>query len=711
VSDESHGLREEVRGAAARLLRAWSANRVGLAVAVFVLLTLSLSLDLATTRFSGLHQGQASLRTVRAPVAVRVVDTVATKRLREHAAESVGPQYVLDPTALEHSTAAIDRFFGAAEALGARTDLTRARKVTGLRAAVPATIPAAELATAVTLPRARLDALSLETRRLVDVLLLGRVTVGDLPQVEQSLGGAVATLDLPVPERRLITAVGRTALVPSVVEDKALQAKLEAHAMSSVPPVVLTVGSGDVIVRQGAVVTREQLLLIRALGLTRTRIDMSRAWGAALVVLLGMLSLGAYLRQVDPEMYASTSQLTILALLIVMVAVFGKIEVLTSPFLSITVVPVVAAPMLATLLGNPRLGLLTTIAVSAVIAGATNFSSTVMLWSLLACIFSVFAVARVSRRLEMYRAGMLVIVSSGAAALAVSLFAGASFREALSEGAFGLLGGLVGTVFTIGLLPFFESVFDITTDVKLADLVNPNQPLLRQLMVVAPGTYTHSVTVANLAETAAEDIGANPMLARAGAYYHDIGKIKRPSFFVENQLGGVPNPHDHTNPRLSFLVISAHVKAGMEVAESNHLPEEVIDIIRQHHGTSVVQYFYQRAVEQEGYSAVKEDDFRYEGVKPQSREAAIVMLADAIEAATRTLVKPTPQRIEQTCRKIVQTRIDDGQLDESHLTMCELDTISKSFARVLAGMYHARIEYPEITTPASRKAVHDGSAG
>jgi cyclic-di-AMP phosphodiesterase PgpH len=710
VSGEVKRLRDATVGWAESLRESRGTYRAALVVAVFLVLTLAFSLDLAANRFTGVRVGQPSLRTVRAPASAAVVDSAATAMLKDRAAAAVGPQFTLDPTAMGRSIEAVDAFFAFAAHMR-RPGLTPSARLIALRAVVPTSIPDAALSTALALPSARLEADSLETRRLVGVLLLDRVTPADVGRVAESLEGAAAASKLPIAERGLIAAVGASALGPTFREDEALRGRLKAEARTAVATVVLRVTRGDVIVRQGSVVTRQELVLMRALGLDRTRIDIARFWGAAMLVVLGMAAVGVYLKQADAELYASTAQLTIMAVLLVMIAVFGKIAGLISPMLPMTVLPIVAAPMLATLLGDPKSGLVTAVAATAVIAGSTSFSASLMMWALLSCVFAVFSVARVSRRQELYRAGLLVMFSSGAIALAVALYSGVSGREALSEGFFGVLGGLVGTVFTIGLLPFFESVFGITTDVKLADLINPNQPLLRELASVAPGTYTHSLTVANLAEAAAEDIGADAMLARAGAYYHDVGKMKRPSFFVENQIAAAENPHDHTNPRLSFLVIAAHLKQGIELAEEQHLPAELIDIIRQHHGTSIVQYFYQRAIEQEGYGKVKEQDFRYEGVKPQSREAAIVMLADATEAATRTLVKPTPQRIEQTVKKIVAGRVDDGQLDESHLTMCDLDTIGKSFTRVLAGAYHGRIEYPEITSPASRKAVRDGSSG
>jgi hypothetical protein len=453
-------------------------------------------------------------------------------------------------------------------------------------------------------------------------------------------------------------------------------------------------------------------MLMQALGLMRSRLDARRIAGAGLVVALMMAATLAFLRRADPGAYDSTKNLVILGILMFVVGIAGKGMTTLGPDLPVATVPVAAAAMVSTLLIDPPAGVVAAVAAAVVLAGTTDFTAEVMVGALVAGIAAVFAASRVSRRSSLYRAGAIVMTSSALAAGAVSLFGGSSLREAAVLTGFGFLGGLISTVLTVGSLPLFETVFKITTDLRLADLMNPNQPLLHELMLRAPGTYNHSSTVANLAEAASEAVGANALLARVGAYYHDIGKSKRPNFFVENQIGGTVNPHDTTNPRLSSLVITAHVKEGVELAEAEGLPDEVLDIIGQHHGTSVVSYFYQRAVEEQGYQSVNEDDFRYEGDKPQSREAAIVMLADGVEALVRSLAKPTAQRIEQAARKIVQQRLDDGQLDESRLTVCDLDLVVKAFTSVLAGMYHPRVDYPDGTViPHRRRSAPDGSGG
>ena len=256
----------------------------------------------------------------------------------------------------------------------------------------------------------------------------------------------------------------------------------------------------------------------------------------------------------------------------------------------------------------------------------------------------------------------------------------------------GLFNGILSAVGAIGLLPYLETVFGITSSIRLLELSNPNHPLLRKLLLEAPGTYHHSMMVGNLGEAAAEAVGADPLLTRVGSQYHDIGKTKRPYFFVENQFSGV-NPHDKISPTLSTLIITSHVKDGVEMARQHKLPKVLVDFIREHHGTDLVKYFYHRA--KESGQDVSEDDFRYPGPKPQSKETAIVMLADSVEAAVRSMPKPTPGRIEGLVRKIIKERLADGQLDESNITLRDLDLIADAFVKVLTGMYHHRVEYPD----------------
>ena len=274
-----------------------------------------------------------------------------------------------------------------------------------------------------------------------------------------------------------------------------------------------------------------------------------------------------------------------------------------------------------------------------------------------------------------------------------------SSTKLLWDWTFAFLGGLGAGIVTAGIVPLAEMAFGYTTDISLLELASLDRPILRQLMIEAPGTYHHSVIVGSLAEASASEIGANPLLAKVCGYYHDIGKLKKPLYYIENQEGGL-NKHDKLAPSMSSLILISHIKYGVEIAKENKLGQIIIHSIRQHHGTSIIQYFYEKARQQRGEDSVNIDDFRYTGPKPQTRESGLVMLADVVEAASRTLDDPTPSRIQGLVKNLFNNILSDGQLDECELTLKDLHKIARSFDKILNGIHHHRIEYMEKRPPA-----------
>ena len=274
-----------------------------------------------------------------------------------------------------------------------------------------------------------------------------------------------------------------------------------------------------------------------------------------------------------------------------------------------------------------------------------------------------------------------------------------SGAKLLWDWAFGFMGGIGAGIVTAGIVPLVEMAFGYTTDISLLELASLDRPILRRLMIEAPGTYHHSVIVGSLVEAAASEIGANHLLAKVCGYYHDIGKIKKPLYFIENQKSGA-NRHDHLAPSMSSLILISHVKNGVEIARENKLGQLIIDTIRQHHGTSIIKYFYEKARQQKGDDSVNIDNFRYAGPKPQTREAGLVMLADVVEAASRTLDNPTPSRIQGLVQNLINNIFFDGQLDECELTLKDLHKIASSFDKILYGIHHHRIDYTEKTASA-----------
>ena len=300
------------------------------------------------------------------------------------------------------------------------------------------------------------------------------------------------------------------------------------------------------------------------------------------------------------------------------------------------------------------------------------------------------------------RAGALTGLINLVTILSVDLYKGDLLTRGTYDLSAGFLGAVLISMIVSASLPFFEALFDIATDIKLLELLDPNQPLLKELVYKSPGTYHHSIVIGNLAEAAAEAIGENPLLARVGAYYHDVGKTRKPEYFIENQRP-FENKHDQLTPSMSSLIIAAHVKDGIDMAREHKLPTSVIDIIRQHHGTSMISYFYQKAKELRPLIKISEADYRYPGPRPRTKVAAIVMLSDSVEAASRTLDNPTPQRIQALTNSVITRIFLDDQLVMCDITLRDLREIARSFNLILSGIFHHRIDYPDMELPGEKR--------
>ena len=346
-----------------------------------------------------------------------------------------------------------------------------------------------------------------------------------------------------------------------------------------------------------------------------------------------------------------------------------------------------------------------------IVAGhETTFPQIIVMYTLITSLAGTYAMQDIRQRTSLLRAGFFVGSVNVVVIVAMYLIDGGRFEGGLvSTLISGLVSGVLDYFLVLALAPALEYMFGYTSDIKLLELANITQPALKDLSMKAPGTYHHSVMVGNLAEAAAESIGANPLMTRVGAYYHDLGKMRNPRYFAENQAG--ENPHDKLKPQMSALIIKSHVKDGIEIARSHRLPQDISDFIPQHHGTALISYFYARAKEavQPGMEDVDEADYRYPGPKPQRRETALVMLADGVEAAVRSLPEPTPARIKGLVKKITNGKFIDGQLDECELTLKDLHEIGRSFTRILVSMYHARPEYPKIPGEEERQKARGGS--
>jgi putative nucleotidyltransferase with HDIG domain len=524
--------------------------------------------------------------------------------------------------------------------------------------------------------------------------------------------------------RRLAEAVIR----PNVMFNARETELRKEEAKSSVKPIYFKVKKGEMIIREGEKINPTHLLKLEAEAKLKKG---SRLLGKTLsmTVIIGILLSLTYMLILNrSDAFKGDSRNTIfigsilLSMFLVVLLYNTVAEEVARGYHFFTIqVLLFALPIsLGAILISIFQGLEAAIVFSLIISILASFviesNLEFFVYFFLGSLMAAYGVRNCRERMVLLKTGMRVGLLNSVMALSIQGLNGNLYSPAAGIALIAaFLGGILAGVIAAGFLPLIETTFSFTTDIKLLELSSLDQPILRELMVKAPGTYHHSVIVSNMVEATAEHINANPLLAKVSAYYHDIGKIKKPLYFVENQVKGY-NKHEKLAPSMSSLILISHVKDGVELARQHRLGKEIIDIIKQHQGTGLISYFYQKAKDQSkgrgGKSLpVKEEDFRYPGPKPQTKEAGLVLVADAVEAASRTLVDPTPARIQGMVQKIINNVFSDGQLDECELTLKDLNRIARSFTKTLSGIFHSRIEYPEpITKGEPEKKKENGNS-
>ena len=449
----------------------------------------------------------------------------------------------------------------------------------------------------------------------------------------------------------------------------------------------------QIIVKEGEPITQKQINILTELGLIGEDISKDYIYTYIILfyyVLFVLILQYIYMKNENNKILNNTKLVFLILLLNLLSLIIARVFTLVSVFL----IPIACTPILMTVFLGSKISIIINSFNLLFIGIIIGFEPQIILVAIVANIISSLTLKKVNQRNDILYSTAYLAVSSAIIVLSSGILLSNNIKRILIDVALATGGAFISGILAMGLLPFLESSFNLVTNMKLLELSNPNNLLLKRLLMEAPGTYHHSIMVANLAEVAAEEVGANPMLVRVGAYYHDIGKIKRPFFFGENQLGGV-NPHDKISPALSTTIIISHVKDGLELAKEYDVPTIVTDMIAQHHGTTLVKYFYYTLKNNsENPDLIKEDDFRYPGPKPQTKEAAIIMMADSVEAAVRSIQEPTLDKIEAMVNNIIKDKLNSNQLNECDLTFKDLEVIKACFLKVLKGIYHHRIEYP-----------------
>lgn len=672
-----------------RLAKSSTTIRVVLIVCLFIALFSLFFLNVAPQRYR-LKVGEISGEDIYAPS--DIVDKSATELRRKEAEESVQPIYKLDLTVQIDIEKKIDNFFLLLDSVKNNEELDREQKLAALEQGSNISLGNSLYNTLLSSSEADLNTLRDNISYINNQMLSGRITEQQLNDKRSEIRNFFMNL----PKKSKLNEIGADIAVmtlrPNMYYDEQTTLERKQNEKDKVEEVVIR--KGTIIVNKGKEVTSQQIQLLSDYGLLyesdNEKFDFQFYMGYGIIISVCLIILGIYLRSLDRKLWDSNSTIFLISLIAVMALIITVVASNISGYL--IVLP--AGAMLVSILVSPRIAIMTNIMMSILAGFLGGFDLPIVAIMILTGTLGAGMVSRTHHRSTIILAGLAISLISILIILSVGILSYEDIYTMLYNGMYGAIGGVLSAVLTIGMLPFFESTFDIITPVKLLELSNPNQPILRRLLIEAPGTYYHSILVGNLAEAAAEDIGANPLLCRVGAYYHDIGKLKRPYFFKENQITQ-DNPHDKITPNLSALVITSHVKDGVEIAGKSKLPSSVVQIIEEHHGNTLVAYFYHKALNAEGAEAVEENKFRYPFRRPQTKEAAIVMLADSVEAYIRSLTEPTQEQVEQGVRKIIKDKLNDAQLDCCDLTLKDLETVGKAFVKVLAGIFHDRIEYPE----------------
>jgi len=700
-------------------------SHILIAVATCLILVTAVEWDagLFKTEF---QEGDIVLKSVYAPFDFKIkgdIDYKATETVKKEAMSLVPPAYLIDSSVKEAILNKVNLFFNSAQALKNDTN-AEGRLLKIKEAAAPYGIPLPIVNSILELKDPQ--EFFAEAVKIIEYIMdTGVIPAQELARLNKDLINTVTLIDKSKnteqakfteelwpfsdirkktdsiltslkdrKEKSLLIDFISVVLSPNLrYQEEETDFRKQAMAAKTKPVYeILEIKKNELILNKGERVSKDQMAKLGAIEQREPYpIKVAAFFGIALILSLLMLLLVLYIEFYEPDLIVGNKELLLLASICILMTITAKLIVI-SPWPS-NLIPVSAASMLIALLLNNRLAIITTCFLSILVGMISGGRLDITTASVVGGIVGIFAVRNVRRRSQLITAGFAVGFANMAYFIGVGLVNSLDFHTYMIEAFIGLANGVMSAIIVTGVLPIFESVSKTITDISLLETADLNHPILKEMVMKAPGTYHHSLVVGNLAEASCEIIGANALLARVSAYFHDIGKIEKAEYFSENQTG--ESMHDRLSPTMSSLIITNHVKNGVELAQRYGLNKKIVDIIRQHHGTGLVFYFFKRALEKTEDKEVLEEGFRYPGPKPQTKEAACVLLADSVEAASRTLDDPTPSSIQGLVKKIINNKFIDGQLDECELTLKDLEKIAEVFTHILIGIYHSRVDYPE----------------
>ncbi len=686
----------------------WPQRNV-LGFGVILGLVLGTILAVPLSRTSLIVTGQPSPVTLEAPRSISFSSEVRTRAEQTAAENQVAPQYRTDTDIPDQQRRALVAALDAIAQIRANPSLGVDGQVAGITTQSEPPMTAAQAQTVLNFSDDEWQRIYDETRRLYDGVLNDRNNALTEEDVEELRERELPTTpDLPgvsEEQREIILHFVASFLKPNRFVDLAATERLRAEARTAVSPVQVSIARGQNVVRRGEIVTEEDFEALTELGLVRG--------AGGLLATMQMLLLGAltawlfatYVNYCQETLWHNGRGLSVVGGLLAVALFAGRLMLPgwgEAPY----AFPLATMSILITILFNGQLALVATLAIAPLIGLQHEQSVALGLTLALGSAAGSFTAQRARRTSQFAVVGLSVAVATALAALVFWVDASDDANDLAQIMLFSVVNGGLASILALGVHHFLGRIAGVVTPLELMELSHPNQPLLRRLMREAPGTYHHSMVVGNLAEVAAENIGADSLLTRVGAYYHDVGKLLRPYFFTDNQHDR-SNVHDVLDAKTSASIIIDHVREGAKLARDNGLPQRVVDFIPQHHGTNLVSYFYQRALQEDEEADI--EAFRYPGPKPQTREAAIMMLADGVEATVRAKAQAgklrparpeengdvgAGQTITEIVDQIVAERIASGQLDEAPLTLHDISVIKESFVQTLQGIYHPRVDYP-----------------
>jgi len=674
------------------------------------------------------HEGDIVLKSIYAPFDFKIkgdIDYKVTEAAKKKAMDSVTPVYSIDASAKEAVLNKVNAFFSSLQAL--KQDENIENRLSGIKeTAAPYNIPL-PIASSILELKDSQEFLAEAIKIIEYILDVGVISASELARLNKDLVKTVTLIDKSknaeqviaieelwassdirkkadsIPgilrdrkEKSLLIDFINAALAPNVKYQEEETTLRKQAAAAKIKPAynMVDVKKNELILNKGERVSKDHMAKLDAIEQREPYpLKITAFFGIALLIALFMVLLVLYIEFYEPDLIVGNKELILLASICILMILAAKL-IVVSPWPS-NLIPVSAASMLIALLLSNRLAIITTCFLSIVIGMISGGRLDIAGVSIIGGMIGIFAVRNVRRRSQLISAGFAVGLANMTYFIGMGLINSLDFNVYMTEAFIGFANGIMSAIIVTGVLPIFETTSKTITDISLLEIADLNHPILKEMVIKAPGTYHHSLVVGNLAEAACEAIGANALLARVSAYFHDIGKIEKAEYFSENQTG--ESMHDKLSPTMSSLIITSHVKNGVELAQKYGLNKRIVDIIKQHHGTGLVFYFFKRALEKTEDDDVFEEGFRYPGPKPQTREAACVLLADSVEAASRTLDDPTPSSIQGLVKKIINNKFIDAQLDECELALKDLEKIAEVFTHILTGIYHSRVEYPEDT--------------